>query len=97
MYYAFRLGVRLSLYLLEVEDGRVTVLTLFGQKGRDPTVRFRHQIVYDDQVSSPGVEQRRAWHAFFEQQVGQRQRRRSAIPRRHHVIVSDIEWIIADA
>ena len=36
--------------LHEVEDVCVTVMTLFGEQSREPTVRFRHQIVYDDNV-----------------------------------------------
>ena len=55
MHCAFRLMVRLSLFLgeqalHEVEDGWVTVMTLFGEKSREPTVRLRHQSVYDDNV-----------------------------------------------
>ena len=42
--------------LHEVEDGRVAIMTLFGELCRDPTVHFRHQVVDDDQVSRPGIE-----------------------------------------
>ena len=47
--------VRLSLFLgeqalHEVEAVCVTVMTLFGEQSREPTVRLRHQIVYDDNV-----------------------------------------------
>ena len=43
--------------LHEIEDGCVTVMTLFGEQGRDPTVRFSHQIIYDDEVPLFGIEQ----------------------------------------
>ena len=33
--------------LHEAEDGCVIVMTLFGEKLRDPTVRFSHQVIYD--------------------------------------------------
>ena len=46
--------------LCEIEDGCATVMTLFGEQGLEPTVRFRHRIVYDDQVSRSYIEQRRA-------------------------------------
>ncbi len=36
--------------LHEVEAVCVSVMTLFGEQSREPTVRFCHQIVYDDNV-----------------------------------------------
>ena len=36
--------------LYEIQHGRVPVVTFFSEQGRDPLVRFRHEIVYDDEV-----------------------------------------------
>ena len=44
--------------LHEIEGGRVGVMTLSSEQGRDPTVRFRHEVVYDHQVLRLWVEQR---------------------------------------
>ena len=40
----------LCLALHEIEDGCVGVMILFNEQGRDLTVRFRHDVVYDHQV-----------------------------------------------
>ena len=37
--------------LYEIQHGRVPVVTFFSKQGRDSFVgRFRHEIVYDDEV-----------------------------------------------
>ena len=52
--------VRLSFreqVLNEVEDGRVSAMPFLGEQGRDLTFRFRHQVICDDRVSRPRIEQ----------------------------------------
>ena len=49
----------------EVEDGRIPVMTLFGEQVRHSSIRFRHQIVYDDEVPRRRIEQRRVWQALL--------------------------------
>ena len=36
--------------LYEIQHGRVPVETFFSEQGRDSLIRFRHEIVYDDEV-----------------------------------------------
>ena len=44
--------------LHEVEDGCVGVMSLFSEQGREPTVRFHHEVDYDHQVLRIWVERR---------------------------------------
>ena len=36
--------------LYEIQHGRVPVMTFVSEQGRDPFVRFRHKIVYIDEI-----------------------------------------------
>ena len=47
--------------LYEIQHGRVPVVTFFSKQGRDSLVRFRHEIVYDDEVPRCRIEQGFRW------------------------------------
>ena len=42
--------------MYEIQHGRVPVVTFFSEQGRDPLVRFCHEIVYDDEVPRCRIE-----------------------------------------
>ena len=42
--------------LYEIQHGRVPLVTFFSEQGRDPFVRFCHEIIYDDEVPRCRIE-----------------------------------------